>query len=137
MLLGWGRFVFEMEGVAFERLRAMTEARWADHPIIGRRPAGQYLGPGRERLILSGVIFAAEDGAGAEAQVSAMQAACRAGLVASLVTGSGSVAGPHRLERMERDETFHDAAGVPGRIGYVLEFAAHDDGNGPVWSLWP
>ena len=137
MLLAWGGFTFEMGGVAFERLRAFAEARWKEHEIIGRQPAGQYLGPGRQRLILTGVVFAAEDGAGAQAQVGAMMAACRAGRVFCLVAGSGSVSGPYRLERIERDETFHDAAGFPGRLGYTLEFAAHDDGNGQIWSLWP
>lgn len=137
MLLGWNGFAFEMGGVAFERLRQITEARWREHEIIGRQPAGQYLGPGRQRIVLTGVIFTAEDGASAEAQVSAMQAACRSGRVGCLVSGSGSVSGPHRLERIERDETFHDADGFPGRIAYILEFAAHDDGNGQIWSLWP
>lgn len=137
MLLAWNGFVFEMGGMDFDRLRLFTEARWRDHEIIGRQPAGQFLGPGRERRILSGVIFTAEDGASVEAQLEALRAAARAGQVGCLVSGAGSVSGPHRLERIERDETFHDAAGAPGRIGWILEFAAHDDGDGRIWSLWP
>ncbi len=137
MLLAWNGFLFEMGGVAFDRLRRLSEARWRDHEIIGRAPAGQYLGPGRERITLTGVIFTAEDGASAEAQVAAMRAACRAGQVGCLVSGVGSVSGPFRLERVERDETYHDDAGAPGRIGWTLEFAAQEDGNGQVWSVWP
>ncbi len=137
MLLAWGGFVFETSNLAFERLRQSSETRWRDHEIIGRQPAGQYLGPGRQRVTVTGAIFPAEDGAAPGAQIAAMQLASRKGLVSCLVSDFGSVAGPYRLERVERDETFHDAAGMPGRIGYTLEFAAHDDGAGLIWSLWP
>lgn len=137
MLLAWGGFIFEMGAVAFDRLRHRVGARWHEHPIIGRQPAGQYLGPAKEPLVLTGVIFTADDAASAEVQIKSMQAACRAGTVACLVTGSGSVSGPFRLEQMERDETYHDDFGVPGRIAYMLEFAAHSDGDGEIWSIWP
>ena len=98
MLMAWGGYVFEMGAMAFDKLTRQTKARWKDHEIIGRRPAGQYLGPDKCTLTISGVTFPNDDGAGAAAQVAALEAACLAGEVYCLVTGSGSVSGPYRLE---------------------------------------
>jgi phage protein U len=137
MLMCWGGAVFEMGNMAFDKLGRQTKAQWAEHKIIGRRPAGQYLGPDKRTLKISGVVFPNDDGAGAAAQVIALEAACEAGEVNCLVTGSGSVSGPYRLEEIAPEETFHDASGNPGRVGYSLTFAAHDDGDGQIWSLWP
>jgi len=137
MLAAWGPFVFDAPAPSFDQLTRETSARWAKHEIIGRRPAGQYLGPGEKAVKLKGVVFPLDDGAAAGAAPKAMEAACEAGQVYDLVTGSGSVAGPFRLEKMKVDETFHDVNGAPGKVAYELTFAAHDDGAGAVWSLWP
>jgi phage protein U len=137
MLMGWGPHRFEAAGVAFDELRQRAAGRWKDHDIIGRRPAGQYLGPAVEPLRLKGVVFPEYDGRAAREQIVAMQAACRAGEVHTLITGAGEVLGPHRLEHVDRTEQFHDATGAPRRIAYDLEFKSHDDGEGRIWSLWP
>lgn len=137
MLATWGGFTFEMGGLAFDKLSRHTKARWHEHPIIGRRPAGQYLGPDKRTLKISGVTFPNDDGAGAAAQVVSLEAACEAGEVHCLVTGSGDVSAAYRLEEIAPEESFHDAGGKPQRVGYSLTFAAHDDGDGQIWSLWP
>jgi hypothetical protein len=137
MLMCWGGYVFEMGAMAFDQLSRQVKAQWAEHKIIGRRPAGQYLGPDKRTLTIHGVTFPNDDGAGAAAQALALEAACEAGEVYCLVTGSGSVSGPYRLEEIDPQESFHDAAGNPGRVEYSLTFAAHDDGDGQVWSMWP
>ncbi|MGD0564560.1 MAG: phage tail protein [Roseiarcus sp.] len=137
MLACWGGYVFETGDMAFDKLSRRTKAQWAKHKIIGRRPAGQYLGPDERTVKISGVVFPNDDGAGAAAQVIALEAACEAGEVYCLVAGSGSVSGPYRLESIDPEESFHDANGNPGRVGYSLTFEAHDDGNGQIWSLWP
>ena len=137
MLMCWGGTVFEMGALAFDKLARQTKAQWEEHEIIGRRPAGQYLGPDKRTLTISGVTFPNDDGAGPAAQVLALEAACEAGEVHSLVTGSGNVSGPFRLEEIDPEETFHDANGQPQRVAYNLTFAAHDDGDGQIWSLWP
>jgi len=137
MLMAWGPYVFEAGAMAFDKLSRQTKARWKIHEIIGRRPAAQYLGPDNRTLTIVGVVFPNDDAAGAADQVTALEASCEAGEVYCLVTGSGNVTGPYRLESVSPDESFHDAAGNPGRVGYSLTFSAHDDGDGQIWSLWP
>lgn len=136
MLMCWGGYTFEQGGMAFDKLSRQTKARWKNHEIIGRRPAGQYLGPDTRTVTISGIVFS-DDGAAGMAQVGEMEAACEAGEVYCLVTGSGNVSGPYRLESVSPEESYHDANGIPLRVSYSLTFAAHDDGNGQIWSLWP
>ncbi len=57
MLACWGGYVFEMGAMAFDKLSRQTRARWKEHEIIGRRPAGQYLGPDKRTVKLTGVVF--------------------------------------------------------------------------------
>jgi hypothetical protein len=137
MLMGWGPHRFEVGGAAFEELRRRVEGRWERHPIIGRRPAGQYLGPGEETVTLRGTIYPVDQGGGLEAVVAALLADCRAGRTYMLLALSGDVAGPHRLERAESAESFHLPDGAAQKIVYDLTFAVHDDGAGQIWSLWP
>lgn len=137
VLMGWGPHRFEVGRAAFEELRRKVEGRWEKHAIIGRRPAGQYLGPGEEVVALRGTIYPVDQGGGLEQRVSALLADCRAGKTYTLLAASGDVVGPHRLEKAEAVESFHLPNGTPQKVVYDLEFHVHDDGEGQIWSLWP
>jgi len=136
VLMGWGQFRFTVGGNAFERLRERVGGRWEKHPIIGRRPAGQYLGPDDESITLIGTIYPIE-GIGDAGTVQAMFQAARSGLVSILAAADGTIMGPYRLERAERIATDHLPSGAAQKQVYELEFGAHDDGDGQIWSLWP
>ncbi|HEY8136276.1 MAG TPA: phage tail protein [Methylocystis sp.] len=136
VLMGWGSFRFEVGQTAFERLRERVAARWERHPIIGRRPAGQYLGPDDEGVLLTGTIYPIA-GIGSSATIQALFQACRSGQVSILAAADGTIVGPYRLERAERGATDHLPSGAPQKQVYELEFFAHDDGEGQIWSLWP
>ena len=137
MLAAWGPFLFDIGGLDFERLARSAGARWHEHAIIGRRPAGQFLGPAKKMVTITGITFPNDDGVAGQAALQGMEAAMEAGQVYPLVSGSGSVAGLYRLERMEVEESFADSAGEPGKIGYRLAFALHDDGAGALFKIWP
>ena len=136
VLMGWGQFRFEVGQTCFEQLRERVAARWERHPIIGRRPAGQYLGPDDEAVLLRGVIYPV-DGVGDSGAIQSIFQACRAGTVSILAAADGSIMGPYRLERAERVATDHLPTGAPQKQTYDFEFFAHDDGEGQIWSLWP
>ncbi len=137
MLAAWGPFLFDIGALDFDKLTRETRGRWHEHPIIGRRPAGQFLGPGKKTVAISGVTFPNDDGVGAQAAIQGLEGAAEAGLVYSLVSGSGSVAGLYRLEIVKAEESFSSRMGEPGRISYHLEFALHDDGAGALFKIWP
>ena len=137
VLMGWGPHRFEVGGMAYEELRRRAEPRWGKHEIIGRRTAGQYVGPGEDPVRLRGTIYPMHQGGGLDQAVDALLADSRAGKTYTLLSSNGAVMGPHRLERAEAAESYHLSDGRAQKIVYDLEFHAHDDGDGQIWSLWP
>ena len=137
ILMAWGPHLFMAGKTSFEELRRHAAGRWADHEIIGRRTAGQYLGPAKGGLKLHGTIAPLYTGIGTEAQVRAMEADCEAGATALLLAGTGDVLGDFALVAMDVSETEHLGSGYPQKVAYDLEFARYGGGDGTVWSIWP
>ena len=137
VLMAWGPFQFETGAAAYEELRHRASSRWERHDIIGRRPAGQYLGPGEETVSLRGTVFPDVTGAGSAATITALLAAAQRKEVYTLLSSDGTIIGPFRLEKAERIGSFIDPAGAPLKLTYDLDFCAHDDGAGQIFSLWP
>lgn len=137
VLMAWGPHRFEVGAVAYEDLHHRVAGRWERHPIIGRRPAGQYVGPDEEAVVLRGTIYPIDQGGGLAGRVSALLASSRAGEVHTLLAVTGDVMGPYRLEKAEAAESYHLPSGAAQKVTYDLEFHAHDDGDGQIWSLWP
>ena len=75
--MAWGPFLFQVGQAAYEELTHRTGARWEKHPIIGRRPAAQYLGPAEEEVTVRGAAYpgisalGAGHGAGAARRLAA------------------------------------------------------------------
>ncbi|QGM46752.1 phage tail protein [Methylocystis heyeri] len=137
VLMGWGPHRFTVGSMAYEELRQRAEGRWGKHEIIGRRPAGQYLGPGDESVTLRGVVYPLDMMGGEDAQVQALLSDCTTGQVYTLLSANGDIQGPYRLERAEAIGTYLDPAGNAQRIEYELHFHPHDDGDGGIFSIWP
>ncbi len=106
VLLQWGPHVFTVGSMSYEELRQTAQGRWEKHPIIGRRPAGQYVGPGEEPLTVRGTVYPLSMGGSEDAQVQAVLADCSSGRVYSLVTANGDIMGSYRLERCEAVGTY-------------------------------
>ncbi len=137
MLLAWGPYMFESHRASYEELRHRAGGHWAEHRIIGRAPVGQYLGPEEEVISLRGTIFPLDAGGGASAMPRAMQESSKAGETYMLLSGAGEVFGIFRLKKAERNESEIVVDGKPLKVSYDLEFVAHADPEGSVWSLWP
>ena len=137
VLLAWGPHYFTIGSMSYEELRQRAEGRWEKHAIIGRRPAGQYLGPGEEPVTVQGTVYPLAMMGGEDAQVQAIMSDCSTGQVYSLISASGDVMGPYRLERCDATGTYPDPGGNNQKIAYSFEFHPHDDGAGQVFAAWP
>jgi hypothetical protein len=137
VLMAWGPFRFEVGKAAYEELAHSTEARWEKHPIIGRRPAAQYLGPGEETVTLRGTIYPRYTGEGSAAQARDLLSAAQDKKTYTLMASDGSIIDIYRLERAKAVSTEILPEGSAQKIVYDLEFHVHDDGNGKIWSQWP
>lgn len=137
VLMAWGPFRFEVGKTAYEEFQHRHGARWEKHPIIGRRPAGQYLGPGEEMVTLRGCIYTEYVPEGAAEMVADLVQAAGLPNVYTLISADGTIHGPFRLEKARRAGSFIAPDGQAQKLAYDLEFAAHDDGDGEIFSLWP
>ena len=137
VLMAWGPFFFEVGKAAYEEFRHKFGARWEKHPIIGRAPAGQYLGPKEERVRLRGTIYPDVTGQDSATQIAEMVKASGNGDVYPLISSDGTISGPFRLEDAERAGSFIGPDGAPQKVTYDFDFAAHDDGAGQIFGLWP
>ncbi len=137
VLMAWGPFRFEVGKAAYEEFTHSLGGRWERHEIIGRKPAGQYLGPAEEKVRLRGAIFPDATGAGSAATVSDLVQAAGRPNVYSLVSADGTIHGPYRLEKAQRMGSFIAPDGSPQKLAYDLDFVAHEDGAGDIFSLWP
>ena len=136
MLLSWGPFVFDAGRAAYEELTVATAKRRAKHMIVGRAPAGQYLGPEETRVTLRGTVFPL-DQPGAADQAAAMGEAAKSNASYCLIAGTGEVFGVFTLEKMQRRLTEIVVDGIALKVSYDLEFIEDVDAGGPVWSVWP
>lgn len=136
VLMGWGPFRFEVGRAAYEELTHSAEARWEKHPIIGRRPAPQYLGPGEEVVTLRGTLYTEGRQAVAD-MVRDLVRAAQGGQAYMLVSADGAIVDLFRLEKARRVESHHLPTAQAQKVEYDLEFHVHVDGEGGIWSLWP
>jgi uncharacterized protein len=136
-LLTWGDYDFEVGGASFEELAHKFGGRWSKPPVFGRRPPGQYLGPGEEEIMLRGTIFPADMGRGTLDQIVAMQAEAGNGTVDMLFSGAGDAMGLFRLEEVSYRSTNLLRDGTPQKVDYTLKFTADEDAGGSIYAVWP
>ena len=119
MLMSLGMFGFEIGTVPFQELARDTEWRHASTPRYQARPATQFLGPGEDRLTLSGCLLP-----GVAGKFSAMDTLKRMGDQGEhwpLVDGTGRVHGTYRIERISERESNFVAGGIPRKSDFNIE----------------
>ena len=116
-----GMFAFEMGTVPFQELGRSTEWRHGSTPRFGARPASQYLGPGDDKVTLTGALIPGF--AGTHASLRSLKEMADQGEAWPLVDGSGRVHGIFRIDRIDdRQGQFLDN-GVPRRSDFTIELA--------------
>lgn len=137
VLMAWGPFLFEVGRAAYEKIERDVKPRWKDHEIIGRRVAGQFVGPGKLSVVIAGTIYPDVTGASSVATVRGIEAAADAGEVYELVSMDGTIFGPHRLVKGKSVGEYIGPDGAPQKLSYTLTFELHSDDGGPVVAMWP
>ncbi|MBV1702637.1 MAG: phage tail protein [Hyphomicrobiales bacterium] len=137
VLMAWGPYIFETLGTSLDEIEHDGGGRWAEHEIIGRRPASQFLGPDMEKVTLKGCSWPWLAGGGPAAQVAAMRAEAEAGSQFPLLSMSGDVAGLFHLKSISSTGQHLDAGGNAQKLGYTLHFRRSSEGAGAIFNAWP
>lgn len=138
VLMGLGRFRFEVTKHAYEELDRSVGGRWEEVPRIGRRPALQFLGATKGTISITATIY--PEYTGGLAQVDDMGAAAEAGEVLMMVGNSGSlgkVMGRWVIEELGDRQSFFKRDGSPRKVEVTLTLGRYgEDGDGMAGGLW-
>ncbi len=125
IMMGLGEYRFSVSTAAYQSLKRVTPYRWAEQPRLGREPAMQFVGPGKETVELEGVIY--PHYAGGLKQVDTMRKEAGAGKPLVLVDGLGAVWGKWCVEEIGEDFTEFFPGGVPRKIQFRLRLARYGE----------
>ena len=120
-----GNIAFAATAASFERMQRTATQRWQAQPRIGRRPAWQHTGPGRETLILEGVVFPAFRAG--PAAIQRLDELARRAEPQRLVDGAGGVHGLWVLTRIEETRTGMFSNGAARKIAWRIELQRYGD----------
>lgn len=120
-LLALGMFTFGMDTLAYSEFQRRTDWRHGKADRHGARPASQYLGPGEDKVTLSGVL--APELAGKYSSIETLREMASSGDAWPLVDGAGTVLGTYRIMAVDERQAAH----IPGGFARKIDFAVDLD----------
>lgn len=128
-----GPYPFMLDTAAPQTKTRRSEYRWQMQERIGRKPANQFLGAGRDEITLSGEIL--PHFAGGYAQLNAMRMLAGRGKPLLLVSGRGDVLGDWVITSIEEEESEFYADGAPGVIAFTMTISEYGGDRGGISAL--
>lgn len=125
MMMTLGMFVFSLPTLAYQDFSRQTSYRHASQSRIGVRPGSQYLGPGDDKITLSG-WFSPELSHGL-ISMDTLRLMANQGEAWPLIEGTGRIYGLWVIEDLEEKKTIFFPDGMPRRIEFTLQLKRVDD----------
>ena len=123
-LLSLGLFVFSLETLTFDELTRKMDWRHAKSERHGARAASQFLGPGEDKISLSGSLV--PELIGDYGAITRLREMAASGDAWSLVDGAGSVLGQFRIMNLDEHQTYHVPGGFARKIDFALDLDRAD-----------
>lgn len=123
-LLALGLFVFSMDSLPFSELQRRTDWRHAKNERHGARPASQFLGPGEDKVTLSGALV--PEIAGSYSSLNRLREMAGSGDAWPLVDGAGTVLGTFRIIAVDERQSAHVAGGFARKIEFGIDLERVD-----------
>lgn len=127
-LLAIGLFVFGMDRLSFETLERSASWKHGFTDRFGARAAGQYLGPGEEKITLNGMLV--PEIAGTFGEIERLREMAGAGEVYPVVLGDGTVLGHYRIVNVDDRWSNLIAGGRPRTTEFAVDLIRSDDETG-------
>lgn len=126
----WGKVIkFEVtsnKSLTFSNFKRDVAGRWKDHPIVGRKPKGEFAGPDASGISID-VKLSAEHGVKPRATMERLEEAAECGTVDYLYIGGRKVGkGKLALKSMSEswDEIWNNGELVKAKV--TLTFSEYD-----------
>lgn len=124
-MLSFGGFVFMVGTLAHQSLKRSHAYRWGQQERLLRPLARQFIGPGDERIELSGYLL--PHYTGGAAALPMLRTIAAAGEPHDLVDHFGSAYGQYVIESIEETGAELDIYGQPRRIDFTIALAAYGE----------
>jgi hypothetical protein len=125
MLAALGLFVFGLKTAPFETEKRSTAYDHAAAKRIGRLPAMQYTGPGRDMITFEGVL--APELTGGPAQLDRLREMASTGRPWILTESSGAVRGYWVIEGIEQTRSKFLPDGTALKIEFTVTLSRYDE----------
>lgn len=123
-LLTIGMFIFGLPRTAYDEMERRAAWRWGESDRFGARPAGQFLGPGEEKLRLSGVLV--PEIAGSYSDIESLKEMAGTGEYWPVVLGTGTVLGDFRIDSVDEGWRHIIGGGQARAIDFTVELTRMD-----------
>lgn len=127
VMMALGDYRFCLDAAAYQSLERSTLYRWEAVDRIGVAPGQQFIGPGEDRIDLSGVIYPAFRGG--LGQLDEMRAEAGKGEPLMMVDGMGRVWGDFCITEVRETQTVFFSNGTPRKIEFSLTVVAYGGGE--------
>lgn len=135
MLMIYGLFVFSVQSAPFDELEHSVNYRWAENNRVGRHPAYQYLGKGKEAITLNGTLM--PEFSGGPVSLSLLEMLADSGQAYLLMSGSGKIYGYYFIDNISETASHFLANGTPQKIEFTVSLKRNDTGVDEIGSLAP
>lgn len=125
MMMALGTFAFSLSTLVYQQLQRSTSWRHASSERVGARAARQYVGPGDDKIDLSGLV--APELTGDPASIDLLKDWADEGRPLALVDGAGVVHGAFVIDSISTTSTLFFADGTPRRIEFQLSLMRVDE----------
>lgn len=124
MLAALGLFVFDMSSTLFDELARSREWRHERTDRFGVLAASQYVGPGEDKITLTGTLV--PEITGTYSAIENLAAMADTGEAWPLLNGAGVILGQFVILRLEEKWSNLIDLGVPRVVGFTLELSRVD-----------
>jgi phage protein U len=124
-----GPYEFKISAAAYEAFSQVTDYRWAMADRIGRAPAAQFVGLGKDEITIDGTVY--PHFAGGLGQINIMRAVAAKGQPLLLVDGLGFVRGDYAITRIQEKQTHFEKSGVPKKQEFTITLMAYGNDTSP------
>lgn len=125
MMLALGMFVFMLQTLPYQSLQRSTDYRWPTNERVGLRAVPQFLGPGAEKVTLSGELLPAITGG--RISLLGLHLMADEGRAWSLIGGEGTIFGMFVIESLSETYTEFFRDGSARRIEFTVNLLRVDE----------
>ncbi|MDL4863413.1 phage tail protein [Halomonas elongata] len=125
MMMAFGLFIFGLSTAAYQELQRQTEWRHQGKARVGRRPARQFLGPGDDKVTLTGTLL--PQLTGGQQSLDQLRKMAGQGAAWPLIEGTGTYYGLYVIESLNERKSVFMRDGIAQQIEFDLSLQHVDD----------